>query len=221
MSETIQKYVCVCVCVCVSCRWVSTRSPCAATERRRRSLRSWCSWRATRWITATLSQVLMVLLRSTRRDWTLLECLFCTEPLTLPPPPPPRQVCRAAGCFLTLWRKATWWCLRVTTSRTGCCGSRPCIEPPDSPTNRSRRRRTKTWTAEEESRNQRRPSVGSDSLWCVCWFVGFSAGWHKNNWTDSHRTWMEDGSRPRIDPNDFWFGSWLRHRSRTMWDGAL
>lgn len=50
-----------CICgssVCVlSCRWVSTRSPCAATERRRPSLRSWCSWRATPWTTATLSQV--------------------------------------------------------------------------------------------------------------------------------------------------------------------
>ena len=38
----------------------------------------------------------------------------------------------------------------------------------------------------------------------VCWFVGLCAGWHKNYWTDFYKTWMEDGSRPRLDPNKFW-----------------
>lgn len=68
-----------------------------------------------------------------------------------------------------LWRKATWWCLPVMMSRTERCGSRPCTEPLDSPTNRSHRHRTKPWTTEEGPRNQHPPSVGSDSLW-VCFY---------------------------------------------------
>lgn len=35
-------------------------------------------------------------------------------------------------------------------------------------------------------------------------FDCLSAGKHKNYWTDLHDTWMEDGSRPRIDPVNFW-----------------
>ena len=34
--------------------------------------------------------------------------------------------------------------------------------------------------------------------------VGLSAGFHKNYRTDFHKTWMEDGSRPRMDPINFW-----------------
>lgn len=76
------------------------------------------------------------------------------------PPSCPPQVCRAAGCFLTPWRKATWWCSPATTNRTERCGSRRCTGPPDNPTNPSRRRRTKPPSAEEETRKHHCPSVG-------------------------------------------------------------
>ena len=40
----------------------------------------------------------------------------------------------------------------------------------------------------------------------VCWFVGLSPGSHKNFPTDFHQTGMDDGSRPRKDPANFWCG---------------
>ena len=41
---------------------------------------------------------------------------------------------------------------------------------------------------------------------CDCLFtsVSLSAGLHKSFWTDFHETWMEDVSRPKIDPINFW-----------------
>lgn len=38
----------------------------------------------------------------------------------------------------------------------------------------------------------------------ICLLVGLSAGWHKNFWMDFHKTWMEEESRPRMDPMNFW-----------------
>ena len=35
----------------------------------------------------------------------------------------------------------------------------------------------------------------------ICLLVGLSIGLHKNYYTDFHETWMEDVSRPRIDPD--------------------
>ena len=34
--------------------------------------------------------------------------------------------------------------------------------------------------------------------------VGLSAGKHKDNWTDFHETWIEDGSQPRSNWTNFW-----------------
>ena len=41
----------------------------------------------------------------------------------------------------------------------------------------------------------------------VFWLVGLCAGFYKNYRRHFHQTWMQDGSRPRIDPNNFWCGS--------------
>ena len=48
----------------------------------------------------------------------------------------------------------------------------------------------------------------------VCLLVGLSAGLKKNYWMDVHKTWMRDGSQPRIEPINFWCGSRQRSRSR-------
>lgn len=76
----------------------------------------------------------------------------------------PLKVSKAVECFLTLWRRATWWCLPATTSRTEFCGFRPCTGPRASPTNLCRCCRTKPQTAEERFRRQRRPSVSSTQI---------------------------------------------------------
>ena len=39
----------------------------------------------------------------------------------------------------------------------------------------------------------------------ICWLVDLSRGLHKNYQTDFYETWIEDESRPRIDPINFWF----------------
>lgn len=38
----------------------------------------------------------------------------------------------------------------------------------------------------------------------VCMLV-FSAGLNKNYRTHSHKTWMDDGCQPRIEPITFWY----------------
>lgn len=41
----------------------------------------------------------------------------------------------------------------------------------------------------------------------VWWLVGLWAGLQKIFRTDFNKTWMEDGSWPKIDPINFWYGS--------------
>ena len=54
------------------------------------------------------------------------------------------------------------------------------------------------------------------------WFVGLWAGWNKNYRTDFHKTWMKEGSLPRLEPINFWCRSlnlfWL---SLTLRHGAF
>ena len=47
----------------------------------------------------------------------------------------------------------------------------------------------------------------------VC-FAGLSAGLHENYGTDFRVTWMEDGSRPRMDAINLLCGAGYRDRSR-------
>ena len=44
----------------------------------------------------------------------------------------------------------------------------------------------------------------SPAGWLFCCLLGLSAGLDKNCWTDFHKTWMEDGSRPRKDLINLW-----------------
>lgn len=48
-----------------------------------------------------------------------------------------------------------------------------------------------------------------------CW-VGLLPVLNKNYWMDLHETWIEDGSRPRIDPTDFWCSSGWRDELRNF-----
>ena len=41
------------------------------------------------------------------------------------------------------------------------------------------------------------------------WLVGLSAGIYKNCWNNFHKTWMEEGCRPRIDHVTFFVQIWL------------
>ena len=50
----------------------------------------------------------------------------------------------------------------------------------------------------------------------VCWLFGSSAGLHKKRWANFHTTWMEDLSRPRMDPVNFWCRSRERDGSMTF-----
>lgn len=109
----------------LACRWVSIRSPCAATERKSPNRRSSSSWTATLWTT--------VIPRQVRRGHflTVKRCLRSPSNTML------SQGLMEGGPSSMRWRKATLWCLPATTSRTASCGSRPCTAPLASPTSLS------------------------------------------------------------------------------------